>query len=154
MMGRAQIESLIPHAGLMCFLDTIVFWDEFTIRCTTRTHLNFDNPLRRNGQLAAVHLCEYGAQAMAVHGGLLAQRNHGAKAASGMLSSLRGVELAVGRIDTIEDPLDVVAHRKIAGNEGWLYEFNVSADGCWLAHGRISVSPVRSLPPDIRSDQK
>ena len=33
-------------------------------------HVDPAHPLRSNGRLHALHLCEYGAQAMAVHGGL------------------------------------------------------------------------------------
>ena len=52
----------------------------------------------RPGVLRALHLCEYGAQAMAAHGGLLA-RDTGGGAKAGMLVALRGVALHVARID-------------------------------------------------------
>ena len=47
-----------------------------------------DNPLRINGRLRAVNLCEYGAQAMAVHGGLRGTVR--ASTEAGLLVSLRG----------------------------------------------------------------
>ena len=74
----------------MCLLDEIVAWDENAIHARSRSHQRTDNPLRSDDCLRAVHLCEYGAQAMAVHGGLLA-RAAGGSAAPGFLVSLRAV---------------------------------------------------------------
>src|ERR1700704_586052 len=103
-------QALIPHQGTMCLLDEVVAWDANTIHARSRTHLRADNPLRSDGRLRAVHLCEYGAQAMAVHGGLLA-RAAGGTAAPGFLVSLRAVELAIARIDDLSDVLDVHAEK-------------------------------------------
>ena len=139
MIERSGIAELIPHALGMCLLDTVDAWDEQSIRCTAVSHRAERNPLRSGQQLAALNLCEYGAQAMAVHGGLLAQREHGGKAAAGMLVSLRDVEFAVDRIDDIGATLTVTAHRKIAGPGGSLYQFEISVDGRWIARGRVSV---------------
>lgn len=134
-----DLRELIPHAGRMCLLDAVQAWDPQTIHCTTNSHRDPDNPLRSGNRLAALHLCEYGAQAMAVHGGLLARLEHGGKAAPGMLASLREVEFAVDYIDDIDETLTVFALMKIAGATGWLYEFEVSAARRWLARGRVSV---------------
>ena len=134
-----DLRELIPHAGRMCLLDAVRAWDEQSIHCTTDSHRDPHNPLRSGNRLAALHLCEYGAQAMAVHGGLLARREHGGKAVPGVLAALREVEFAVDRIDDIDGPLTVVAHKKIAGPTGWLYEFEVNAGARWLARGRVSV---------------
>lgn len=135
-VANAGLRELIPHALRMCLLGTVESWDELGIRCTTDSHRDPLNPLRSDHQLAALHLCEYGAQAMAAHGGLLAR---GAPAAAGMLASLREVEFAVDRVDDIEGPLTVIALRKVAGATGCLYDFEVSAGRRWLARGRVSV---------------
>ncbi|MGK2941843.1 MAG: phosphotransferase [Immundisolibacter sp.] len=134
-----DLRELIPHAGRMCLLEAVLAWDEQTIRCITHSHCDPCNPLRSGDRLAALHLCEYGAQAMAVHGGLLARLEHGGKAAPGMLASLREVEFAVDYIDDIDETLTVFALMKIAGTTGWLYQFEVSAGRRWLARGRVSV---------------
>ena len=139
MIGRIGIAALIPHALGMCLLDTVEDWDEQSILCSAVSHRSERNPLRSAHQLTALNLCEYGAQAMAVHGGLLAQREHGGKAAAGMLVSLRDVVFTVDRIDNIDASLTVTAHRKFASPGGALYDFEISAHGCWLAHGRVSV---------------
>jgi len=83
----------------MCLLDTVVGWDDERIHLETDSHRRADKPLRSDGVLRAVHLCEYGAQAMAVHGGLLAQRA-GTVAAPGLLATssvpvLRAIGLTV-----------------------------------------------------------
>ena len=77
---RALIAQLIPHQGAMSLLDQIVSWDESNIVATAATHRSTEHPLRDHGRLRAVHLCEYGAQAAALHGGLIA-RAAGARAA-------------------------------------------------------------------------
>lgn len=139
MIDRAAIAALIPHALGMCLLDTVDDWDDLEIRCSTRSHRDPGNPLRSDGRLAALHLCEYGAQAMAVHGGLLAQREHGGKAAPGLLASLREVEFAVDRVDDLDEPLIVTARQQLVGAAGWIYRFEVGAGSRWLARGRASV---------------
>lgn len=142
-----DLRELIPHALRMCLLDTIEIWDESSIHCLTNSHRDPENPLRSGQQLAALHLCEYGAQAMAVHGGLLARHEHGGKAGPGVLVALREVEFAVDRVDDIEEPLTVIAHQQIAGANGWLYRFEVNAGSRWLARGRVSViHPSKKRP--------
>ena len=64
--------QLIPHAGSMCLLEQVVSWDQQGVVCSTQSHKSLANPLRSSDQLSAVHAVEYGAQAVAVHGGLLA----------------------------------------------------------------------------------
>jgi len=137
-LPKPDWSALIPHADAMCLLDEVVAWDDAAIHARTRSHARRDNPLRSDGQLRAMHLAEYGAQAMAIHGGLLA-RAQGAVAVPGYLVSLRDVELAVARIDDIADALDVHAQRLLAGDGHWQYEFRVEHAGRVLAQGRAAV---------------
>ena len=44
MIDKTEIESLIPHSGTMCLLDTVAAWDEQRIRCLTETHRDPANP--------------------------------------------------------------------------------------------------------------
>jgi predicted hotdog family 3-hydroxylacyl-ACP dehydratase len=76
------------------------------------------------GQLRAVHLCEYGAQAMAVHGGLRA-RGSGGLAKPGLLVALRAVELHVARIDDLPGALECSADMLADGDTGWQYAFRI-----------------------------
>ena len=104
------IAGLIPHAGSMCLLERVVEWTPERVMLATATHRSHDNPLRSDGRLRAVHLCEYGAQAMAVHGGLVA-RAAGETAQPGLLVSLRDVRLLVEYIDDL--PGELVVCRSI-----------------------------------------
>ena len=105
MIGRDAILSLVPHAGAMCLWDEVVAWDATRIELRAANHHDPAHPLRSAGRLRALHLCEYGAQAMAVHGGLRA-RERGGVAAPGLLVALRGVVLHVDRVDDLLGPLE------------------------------------------------
>src|SRR5689334_15527305 len=94
MAERIDIAALVPHQGAMCLWQDVVEHDAQRVRLRTASHRDPANPLRSDGRLRALHLCEYGAQAMAVHGGLLA-REGGAPVRAGMLVALRGVALHV-----------------------------------------------------------
>lgn len=137
-MTDTDWQALIPHRGAMCVLDEVVAWTPDAIHARSRTHRSADNPLRSDGRLRAVHLCEYGAQAMAVHGGLVA-REAGAAAAPGYLVALRAVELFVERVDHFPRPLDVHAEKLLGDENGWQYAFRIEHAGTLLASGRAAV---------------
>lgn len=138
MIVKPQWEHLIPHRGAMSLLATVLDWDDEHIHLTATSHTRADNPLRSDDLLRALHLCEYGAQAMAVHGGLLAQRE-GKVAAPGFLVSLRDVRLHVARVDDLPGVLDVHALKLLDGGASWQYEFRVEHEGRMLAEGRAAV---------------
>jgi predicted hotdog family 3-hydroxylacyl-ACP dehydratase len=139
-IDRAAILALVPHQGAMCLWDTVVAWDAHTIRLQAHNHRDPAHPLRSRGRLHAVHLCEYGAQAMAVHGGLRAQAGGGV-ARPGLLVALRAVELAVARIDDLPGPLEGEAELLVDGDGGWQYAFRIRHAGGVLAQGRAAVMP-------------
>ncbi len=135
-----DIRDLVPHTGAMCLLQRIVSATDREIVCATRTHAMPDNPLRRNGELASLHLAEYGAQAMAVHGGMLEMAAGGAvPARGGMLVAIRELSLEVARIDDIAAEIHVRAMKLVANAEGRIYSFSAHAGERLLAGGRISV---------------
>lgn len=137
-LDRAGIARRIPHSGSMCLLERLEGWDADVIRCSTTTHRRADNPLRTAGGLLAPNAIEYAAQAMALHGGLLAAE--GSTPSAGFLASARNVRLAVARLDDIEGALQVQARRLSGDERQILYEFAVKADdGRMLAEGRAVV---------------
>ena len=138
MIDRAGILALVPHQGAMCLWDEVVAWDAQSIRLRSTTHRDPHHPLRRAGRLHAVHLCEYGAQAMAVHGGVLA-REQGVRAGAGFLVALRGVALHVARIDDLPGPLEGEAQAVMLGDTGQQYAFRIHHAGVLLAEGRAAV---------------
>jgi predicted hotdog family 3-hydroxylacyl-ACP dehydratase len=138
MLDKAALAALIPHAGSMCLLDSVDAWDDTAIRCISNTHRDAANPLRRKDILSAVHLVEYAAQAMAVHGALLS----GDGPQAGMLGVLRDIRLYVQRIDDLTAPLVVSATRRLARTDGLIYDFDIALDDSprlLLSEGRISV---------------
>ncbi len=135
---QAEIRTLIPHAGLMCLLDEVTRWDERSIVCTSNTHRDPTNPLRRQGHLSAVHAFEYGAQAAAVHGGLRA-RAAGTIAPPGYLAALRGGRLHVTRLDYIHLPLQICATHLFGDAANTVYEFVLSTATVVVAEGRVTI---------------
>jgi predicted hotdog family 3-hydroxylacyl-ACP dehydratase len=133
-----DIRALVPHAGLMCLLEEVLAWDDTRVLLGSRTHQRLDHPLRREGRLDALHLCEYGAQAMAVHGGLLARRD-GGRARPGLLVSLRDVWLAGCDLAALPGPLRVGAKRLHGDATGWQYAFDAWHGTQLLAKGRAAV---------------
>ncbi|MCJ7451879.1 MAG: hypothetical protein MUO39_05300 [Steroidobacteraceae bacterium] len=138
-----RIPDLIPHAGAMCLLERIECWDDSGIVLTTSTHRDPGNPLVGPSGLRSIHLCEYGAQAMAVHGGLAAQAR-GEGALPGMLVSLRDVELHCRFVHDLDGDLRVEAQRIHASDSAWQYFIRVTHAGKLLAQGRavVSAKPV------------
>ena len=143
MIERAEILTLVPHQGAMCLWDEVVEWDVQSIRLRAHNHRDAAHPLRHRDRLHAVHLGEYGAQAMAVHGGLLA-RAAGADVKPGMLVALRDFVVHVARIDDLPAALEVQADCLMADTGGSQYRFLITHDGAPLAQGRAAV--LHSLP--------
>ncbi len=137
-LGKAEIAALIPHAGSMCLLDRVLEWNEAHIVAASDTHRDPGHPLRRGARLAALHLCEYGAQAMAVHGGLLAQAA-GGRARPGLLVALREIELEVASLESLAGELVIEASRLLAGPDSWQYAFTAHHAGAPLARGRAAI---------------
>ena len=138
MIDRDTLLTLIPHQGAMCLWDVVTAWDQTHVHLRTRSHTRADNPLRSEGRLRALHLCEYGAQAMAAHGGLLA-RAAGEAPKPGMLVALRGVTLHAARIDDLPGELAGEAWLLAAGEGSQQYAFRIVHAGELLAEGRAAV---------------
>lgn len=139
MLTRTEFAPLIPHAGSMCLLDGVLAWDAATIHAVSESHARGDHPLRGADGLHAVHLAEYGAQAMAVHGALR-DRAHGAtQVKPGRLVSLRDVRMEVEYVAVTGGRLDVHAECLYADDAGAQYAFRVEQGGRLLASGRAAV---------------
>ena len=149
-LDRQWIEQHIPHKGRMCLLDEVLAWDAVRIRCRSNTHRAADNPLRAHGRLGAACGIEYAAQAMAVHGALIAASAPLASTVSshlrgsigatvGYLASVRNVVLNVSRLDDLGEELIASAERVTGDGRTVLYEFSVSSAGRVLLSGRASI---------------
>ena len=148
-LDRQWIEQHIPHKGPMCLLDEVLAWDAAHIRCRSNSHRAPDNPLRAHGRLGAACGIEYAAQAMAVHGALIASSAplastvavsvRGSIASMGYLASVRNVALHVSRLDDLEVDLIAIAERITGDGRTVLYEFSVWGTPRLLMSGRASI---------------
>ena len=131
------IETLIPHAGAMRMLAQVLRWSDEDIECVAHSHRDPGNPLRIDGRLPAACGLEYGAQAMAVHGALVAGRD--AKPRVGLLVAAHELAWRVARLDTVTGALTVRARRLLGSAQQVAYEFDVVHAGRSLVSGRASV---------------
>ncbi|MBN6149117.1 phosphotransferase [Xanthomonas sp. AmX2] len=138
MRGREAIAALVPHQGLMCLWEEVLEWDAQRIVLRSHAHRAAGHPLRSGGRLRALHLCEYGAQAMAVHGGLLG-RASGQPVRPGVLVALRAVQLQVAYLDDLPGALQGQAEVLLQGEDSQQYAFRIEHAGVLLAEGRASV---------------
>jgi predicted hotdog family 3-hydroxylacyl-ACP dehydratase len=138
LIDRPLIAELIPHQGAMSLLDQVATWDETMIVALSATHRAPDNPLRSHGRLRAVHLCEYGAQAAALHGGLIAHAA-GAVAQPGYLVALRDVALLCDYLEELAGELQIRAELLLQDSGSWQYQFAAAHAGVTLATGRLAI---------------
>lgn len=137
MLDHAWIAAHIPHQGDMCLLDSVVDWSENAISCRAVSHTDPANPLRAADRLGAATGIEYAAQAMAIHGALLAGQDDAPR--QGYLTSVRSVTLHVDRLDDLSGPLEVQAERLSGDANNILYQFSVGHAGRCLLAGRAAV---------------
>jgi predicted hotdog family 3-hydroxylacyl-ACP dehydratase len=138
LIDKPEIRRLIPHAGAMCLIDRVHAWDLWHIDCTSDSHRDADHPLRRNGRLAALHAFEYGAQAAAVHGGLLAAKAEGSMPRA-WLGALHEGRLGVDRLDTIAASLEITAVLLLGQDGNAIYRCRLTADGAAVAEARVTI---------------
>lgn len=137
-VDKAALCRLIPHHGAMCLLDTVERWDGASILCTTSSHRDQANPLRRDNRLEAICGLEYAAQAMAVHVGLLEQGRK-RRLAVGYLGAVRNLMLRVTRLDDVKGDVTVQATRLVGDMGSFIYAFRVSVEQQELLDGRASI---------------
>lgn len=126
----------------MCLLDEVLVWNTTRVQCRSSTHRDPANPLRSHNRLAAVCGIEYAAQAMAVHGALIASRittSHKSTPVAGFLASVRNVTLFTNRLDDITADLIATAEFLTGDERSVLYDFTVSAGERVLVAGRATI---------------
>jgi predicted hotdog family 3-hydroxylacyl-ACP dehydratase len=132
-----DISGLLPHAGTARMIERVVRWDRESLVAETARHRAADNPLRKDGRLAAVHLAEFGAQAMAIHGGLL-NRADGIAPKPALLVSVRDFDCTRDFIDDLPGDLQITARVLMASAAGFQYTFEVRHAGELIASGRVA----------------
>lgn len=152
-MNHDAICARLPHAGRMCLLDLLESWDRDSITCIATSHRDADNPLRNSDRLHAVAGVEYAAQAMALHGNLIAATdapsamddgsagNAGAvprPPSIGYLASVRDLKLDLEDLGAVAEDLLVTARRLSGDTSGFIYEFEIRAGAHTVMSGRLT----------------
>lgn len=134
----------------MCLLDKVESWDLDHVRCRTARHRDNDNPMRAAGRLGAAGGIEFAAQAMALHGALMATMLDAPKVSpppkAGLLVSVRNVQLNVTRLDDIEDDILVEATRVSGDDRNVIYDFTLCDIARILVTGRATVILDAEIP--------
>ncbi len=136
MLDHAGIEKLVPHAGAMCLLGSVLNWDATHIVCASPA-TGPGHPLARNGVVPVVAATEYAAQATAVHGALV---DGVTTPRAGMLAKL--IDVALRGADFPEEGGTVSVRAEMLGRSaaGCLYAFEVACDSQPLASGKLLVA--------------
>ena len=143
-MLTPAIEALLPHAGRMRLIDRVVSYDEQTIVCESDSHRAADHPMAEAGVLSIICGLEYGAQAMAIHGALLAAG--GAPTRHGYLVAASDLRWSAERLDLCTAPLVIEAVSEFRSDNQVAYRFEISASGTELLSGRASVVLSAPIP--------
>lgn len=146
-LDEATIRSLLPHHGDMCLIDGLSQWSPEHATCQSSAHLRPAHPLAEDDRLGSATLIEVAAQAMALHGALLAgvgtsdvdKELSGAPEKHGVLAGVRRVTLEGANIAAVSGPLSVQVSLTSGDANTALYEFVVSAGEQSLATGRATV---------------
>lgn len=135
---KIHFQDLIPHEGSMVLIDQVNDWDLNKISCSTRSHLLSNNPLMLNNSLSAMHLIEYGAQAMAIHRGLLT-----GEFLQGFLAAVRDAKFFIDNLDNVHGALYIQAIFELKINDNVVYTINVTDENnAPLLEARASVVHV------------
>jgi predicted hotdog family 3-hydroxylacyl-ACP dehydratase len=123
-LDAAGVAALLPHAGAMCLIDGVTAYDERRIACVTARHRDPANPLREDGRLSSLAGIELAAQAMALHGALVAG---GGRPMHGWLARVRDCVFQCERMDDLPSPLHIEAERLAGDLRALSYRFTVRA---------------------------
>ena len=132
---KIHFQDLIPHEGSMVLIDQVDDWDLNKISCSSRSHLLSNNPLIVNNSLSSIHLIEYGAQAMAIHRGLLT-----GESLQGFLAAVRDANFFIDNLDNVHGALHIQAIFELKINDNVVYTINVTDENnALLLKARASV---------------
>jgi predicted hotdog family 3-hydroxylacyl-ACP dehydratase len=138
-LDRLWIAAHVPQRGSMCLLEEVLEWTGTEVVCRAESHRAADNPLRARGRLGVACGIEYAAQAMAIHGALLAPAR-ATPQTPGLLASTRGVAFHVERLDDIAGSL-VARATYVHGDASMvLYDFALSDASRVLLAGRAAIA--------------
>lgn len=134
-LDKPAIECLIPHKGSMCLLDKVEQWDQQTVACISMSHHLPHNPLLEDGQLNAMVLVEYAAQAAAIHASLTGAGIGGTHTA--LIGAVKALKLHCRSVAPSQKILTVVAQSILQSGGGAIYQIEVRAQDALLVEARV-----------------
>jgi predicted hotdog family 3-hydroxylacyl-ACP dehydratase len=137
MLDAAELYARLPHAGDMCLLDRILHWDADSVRCSARSHRAPNNPLRLDDALPALCGLEYAAQALALHGTLVADTALDAERL--FVVVVRNVTCHAGRLDVVQEELAVAGEILFRQAGAAVYKFSIRAGGDLVMEGQLGL---------------
>jgi predicted hotdog family 3-hydroxylacyl-ACP dehydratase len=142
---RPTLDTLLPHADDMCLLDAVTGWSDTRIVCQTESHSRRNNPLRSKQGLSSLQGIEYAAQAMAIHGALVAGRGS-SPANRGYLVAVRNLKLFVDWLHDHNGCLEVSATLALESSQFIIHDFRIELHAEPLVSGRLNVLKSRGTP--------
>lgn len=136
MLDHAGIASRLPHAGRMCLLDRLQYWDARSIRCSAVSHRDADNPLRESAGLATLAAIEYAAQAAALHGSLI---RDDLRPRSGVLAALKNVTATRPWLHEFAEEIIIEARLLHSDPAGGIFDFAVFAGAECVLRGQFTL---------------
>lgn len=133
-LSKLEIESLIPHAGTMSFIDKIISCDPQQLIC--QAIIASDNPLLTVDKLDNINTIEFAGQAIALHCALV--NNSDKTVNNGYLAAIRDADFFVKQIDVANELLIevVLMHNDL---NKYIYSFTVESDQQLISQGTLIV---------------
>lgn len=137
-LTRQELAAFLPHAGEMCLIDFVDWWDQSMIRCRTSSHRRPTNPLRNATRLEAIVGLEYAAQAVGIHVGLRNQTRSEPDMV-GYVGGSRDVVLSREWLDDCPTDLIIEATCLLDDTQSFMYQFAISSGSQSVITGRASI---------------
>ena len=141
MLDAADLYRILPHSDDMRLIARIVEWDENSIRCTATSHRDPANPLRVGDLLPVLCGLEYAAQALALHGVLVANESADMSLNRERIFVViaKNVRCQVDRLDGFDDELEIRGRVVFRQSAAAVYGTEVEAAGRILLEGQLGL---------------
>jgi predicted hotdog family 3-hydroxylacyl-ACP dehydratase len=131
----------------MCLIDQIISWDDNELIAHSQSHHHTNNPLRNNHSLSSIIGIEYAAQTMAIHAGLLAEKEKNSSPnknnIGGYLATIRKVAIASNSLCPPDTeplaPLVIQVCVLMRDTQGYTYQFNIHSQHVNIISGQLTI---------------
>ena len=151
-MSAAQlrpIQSYMPHAGTMCWIDELIAYDDLSIRALAV--VSADHPFCDAGAVAPWHGIEFMAQTIAAWAGLHASAQ-GKPPPLGFLLGTRRFEIEFEQF-AVGDRLEIFARQEFSAENGLsAFHCEIHRAGICIAKAMLSVFEPANADEFLRQD--